>query len=177
MPFLTTAADLNDRVAHAIDARFANSSDETSTQDEATFNKGFAAQMGDIALVITLVVGSAFAAILLIVGTTMALAVRERTREIGVMKTLGFSSGRILRMVLAESLLLAFLGGGLGVAAAAGALALFEKLNGGQMMPVHMAPSVVGWSALIALGLGLVTGVAPALGAYRMRITDAFGRR
>jgi putative ABC transport system permease protein len=177
VPFLTTSADLNDKVAHAIDARFANSQDETSTQDEASFNKGFAAQLGDIALVVTLVVGAAFTAILLIVGTTMALAVRERTREVGVMKTLGFSSARILRMVLGESLLLAFLGAGLGVAAAAGLLTLMSKAGGGGGPPIAFAPVVIGWSALIALALGLVTGLAPALGAYRMRITDAFARR
>lgn len=177
VPFLTTSADRNDRVAEAIDARFANSADETSTQDEATFNKGFAAQLGDIALVITLVVGSAFAAILLIVGTTMALAVRERTREVGVMKTLGFSSARVLGLVLGESLLLAFLGAGLGVAAAAGLLKLLPQMSGGNAPPLSFAPVVIGWSALIALALGLVTGAAPALGAYRMRITDAFGRR
>jgi putative ABC transport system permease protein len=175
VPFLTTSADINDKVAQAIDARFANSADETSTQDEATFNKGFAAQLGDIALVITLVVGSAFTAILLIVGTTMALAVRERTAEVGVMKTLGFSSVRVLAMVLGESLLLAFLGAGLGVGAAAGLLAIMP--SAGNMPPISLAPSVIGWSALIALALGLITGLAPALGAYRMRITDAFSRR
>jgi putative ABC transport system permease protein len=177
VPFLTTSASLNNKVAQAIDARFANSSDETSTQDEATFNESFAAQLGDIALVVTLVVGAAFAAILLIVGTTMALAVRERTREVGVMKTLGFSSGRILRMVLGESLLLVFLGAGLGVGVATLLLPALAKGSGGQMPQISLAPMVPLWSALIALALGLVTGAAPAIGAYRMRITDAFGRR
>lgn len=177
IPFLTTTANVNERVANAIDERFANSQDETSTQDEATFNKSFAAQLGNIALVITLVVGSAFAAILLIVGTTMALAVRERTKELGVMKTLGFSSSRVLRMVLGESLLLAFVGAGLGMAAAAGLLALLSQAGGGQGPPISFAPSVLGWGALIALGLGLLTGLAPALSAYRMRIVDAFARR
>ena len=173
IPFLTTSADINDKVAQKIDARFANSHDETSTQDEATFRRGFTAQLGDIGLVVTLVAGAAFAAILLIVGTTMALAVRERTREIGVMKTLGFSSGRILFQVLGESLLLAFLGAGLGVLSADGLLSLMAANDSF----IHFAPSVVGWAALIALGLGLITGTAPALEAYRMRITDAFGRR
>lgn len=177
IPFLTTSAELNERVANAIDQRFANSQDETSTQDEATFNASFAAQLGNIALVVTLVVGSAFAAILLIVGTTMALAVRERTKEVGVMKTLGFSSGRVLRMVLGESLLLSFVGAGLGMAGAAGLLALMSQAGGGQGPPITFAPSVVGWGALIALGLGLLTGLAPALSAYRMRIVDAFARR
>jgi putative ABC transport system permease protein len=177
--FLTTSAAVNDRVAHAIDARFANSQDETSTQDAAAFNRSFAAQLGNIALVVTLVVGAAFAAILLIVGTTIALAVRERTKEIGVMKTLGFSSGRVLRMVLGESLLLSFLGAGLGTAAAAGVLYILSHLNGGGGGGggIHLQPIVMGMIAAIALALGLVTGLLPALSAYRLRIVEALGRK
>jgi putative ABC transport system permease protein len=175
--FLTASPAINDQVINAIDTRFANSADETSTNDEATFNKSFAAQLGNIALVVTLVVGSAFAAILLIVGTTMALAIKERTKEVGVMKTLGFSSPRILRMVLGESLLLSFIGAALGVGAAAGLLTLLSSASGGNGPPIHFAPSVIGWSAAIAALLGLVTGILPALGAYRMRIIDALGRK
>jgi putative ABC transport system permease protein len=177
IPFLTTSADRNDQVADAIDARFANSADETSTQDEAAFNKAFMAQLGNIGLVVTLVVGSAFVAILLIVGTTMALAVRERTKEVGVMKTLGFSSGRVLCMVLGESLLLSFLGAGLGMLAAAGLLGLISQMGGGQGPPIYFAPAVIGWGALVALALGLITGLGPALQAYKLRIIDALGRR
>jgi putative ABC transport system permease protein len=177
IPFLTTSATLNDQVSDAIDQRFANSMDETSTQDEATFNKAFAAQLGNIGLVVTLVVGAAFIAILLIVGTTMALAVRERTREVGVMKTLGFSSARVLRMVLGESLLLALLGASLGMLAAWGLLSALASAGGGQGPPINFAPIVVLWGALIALALGLITGFAPAWSAYRMKIVDAFARR
>jgi putative ABC transport system permease protein len=175
--FLTTSSRLNDQVAHAIDARFANSQDETSTQDAETFNRSFAAQLGNIALVVTLVVGAAFAAILLIVGTTMALAIRERTKEVGVMKTLGFSSGRILRMVLGESFLLSFLGGALGIAGSIGVLTLLSKVNGGNGPGIEVPPLVYGLGALIALALALVTGLPPALSAYRMNIISALGRR
>ncbi|MBI3438451.1 MAG: ABC transporter permease [Proteobacteria bacterium] len=175
--FLTTSATVNDRVAHAIDTRFANSQDETSTQDAAAFNRSFAAQLGNIALVVTLVVGAAFAAILLIVGTTMALAVRERTKEVGVLKTLGFSSGRILRMVLGESMLLSLIGATLGLLAAAGVLYILSHLNGGGGGGFHLYPSVIGISAAIAIALGLVTGILPALSAYRMNIIEALGRR
>jgi len=177
VPFLTTSATVNDQVVRAIDTRFANSADETKTQTEAAFNEAFAAQIGNIALVVTLVVSAAFAAILLIVGTTMALAVRERTKEIGVLKTLGFSSGRILRMVLGESLLLSLMGAVLGMGGAAGLLWLMAQGGAGQGFPVHFAPMVLGWGALIALGLGLVTGLPPALGAYRLHIVDALSRR
>src|SRR2546426_10372811 len=109
----------NDRIAKAIDAMFVNSTAETATDTEKAFNKAFAAQFGNIALIVILVVGAAFVTILMIVGNTMALTIRERTREIGVLKTLGFSGPRILGMVLGESVLLALLGGIPGLAIAA----------------------------------------------------------
>lgn len=177
IPFLTVSAAVNDKVANAIDQRFMNSQDETSTQDEAAFNKSFAAQLGNIALVVTLVVGAAFGAILLIVGTTMALAVRERTREVGVLKTLGFSSGRVLAMVLGESLLLSILGAGLGMLGAAGLLELVKNATAGGGPPISFAPAVLWWGVPIAIALGLVTGLGPAFGAYRLKIIDALGRR
>jgi putative ABC transport system permease protein len=177
IPFLTTSAALDNSVAHAIDARFANSADETSTQDEATFGASFAAQRGNITLVITLVVGAAFTAILLIVGTTMALAVRERTKEIGVMKTLGFSSGRVLRMVLGESLLLSLLGAVFGVLIAVTLLKIVSTRSEGAGFVISLAPLAVGAAVVVALLLGLATGLPPAVSAYRMRIVDAFARR
>ena len=94
----TNSPENNDRVAKAIDAMFANSTAETSTDTEKAFGKAFVAQFGNIALIVFLVVGAAFVTILMIVGNTMALSIRERTREIGVLKTLGFSGGRILRI-------------------------------------------------------------------------------
>ena len=119
MVLQTTSPSVNDKVAKAIDATFANSSYETATDTEKAFNKAFVAQIGNIALIVTLVVGAAFVTILMIVGNTMALTIRERTREIGVLKTLGFSGRRILGMVLGESVLLALLGGIPGLALAA----------------------------------------------------------
>ncbi len=168
---------MNNSVAQAIDGRFANSANETSTQDEKAFNESFAAQRGNIALVISLVVGAAFAAILLIVGTTMTLAVRERTKEIGVLKTLGFSSGRVLRMILGESLLLAVLGALLGILVAAGLLAGASAGTAQFGFKVGLEPTALAWSALIALAFGFVVGFAPAIGAYRLKIIDALSRR
>src|SRR5262250_2128227 len=119
MALRTASPSLNDGVIKTSDQLFANSSYETASDTEKAFNKAFVAQFGNIALIVSLVVGAAFVTILMIVGNTMALSIRERTREIGVLKTLGFSGPRILRMVLGESVLLALLGGLPGLALAA----------------------------------------------------------
>ena len=172
----TSSEAVNDRVMKAIDAMFANSPYETTTDSEKAFNKAFAAQLGNIALIVGLVVGAAFVTILMIVGNTMVMAVRERTREIGVMKTLGFSGGRILRMVLGESVLLALLGGlpGLGIA-----FLLITRLRDSLMSFVptlSLAPDIVAAAVGLMIAFGLVTGLIPALNAMRLNIVTALGR-
>lgn len=175
---LTDSPDHNDRVARAIDESFANSPFETSTVDEKTFSRAFLKQAGDLDFIITMVVAAAFAAILMIVGTTLVSAVRERTREIGVMKTLGFSSPRVLRLVLGESLLLSALGAGLGLGVAAMMLAGISKSPAAtQFGDLSMPPLVAVAGLVLAALLGLSTGLIPALSALNMRIVDALGRR
>lgn len=166
----------NDRVAKTIDAMFANSSAETSTDTEKAFGKAFAAQFGNIALIVVLVVGAAFVTILMIVGNTMALTIRERTREIGVLKTLGFSGGRILRLVLGESILLALLGGIPGlVVAALVTMALRTSLaNVAPSFAVSPDIALMGIGLMVALGV--ITGIIPALNAMRLKIAAALGR-
>jgi len=166
----------NDRVIAAIDGMFANSPFETATVTEAAFSKQFAAQIGNIALIVTLVVGAAFTTILMIVGNTMVMAIRERTREIGVLKTLGFPSPRIFRMVLGESLLLALVGGGLGLAAAAAACAALAPNLAGFAPGLHLAPETAVLGVGLLILLGLVTGLIPALNALRLNIVTALGR-
>jgi putative ABC transport system permease protein len=166
----------NDRVAKAIDAMFVNSTAETSTDTEKAFNKAFAAQFGNIALIVILVVGAAFVTILMIVGNTMALTIRERTREIGVLKTLGFTGGRILRLVLGESLLLALIGGLPGLALAALATAALRPSISNMMPGLALTPAIAAEAVALMLALGLVTGIIPALNAMRLKIATALGR-
>jgi putative ABC transport system permease protein len=172
----TTAAEHNDRVAKEIDAMFANSSAETSTDTEKAFGKAFVAQLGNIALIVFLVVGAAFVTILMIVGNTMALTIRERTREIGVLKTLGFSGPRILRLVLGESVLLALLGGLPGLAIAAMiTIALRSSLD--SIAPAFsVSPDIALQGIALMIALGLITGIIPALNAMRLKIAAALGR-
>ena len=174
----TASADLNDRVAKAIDANFANSPYETSTVDEKTFAQAFLKQAGDLNFIVTMVVAAAFAAILMIVSTTLVSAMRERTREIGVMKTLGFSSPRVLRLVLGEALLLSTMGAVLGLGVSAFVLvALSKSPTASAFGDLSMSPLVALAGLLMAITLGLVTGAIPAISALRMSIVDALNRR
>ena len=172
----TTSPDNNDRVAKAIDALFANSTAETATDTEKAFGKAFAAQLGNIALIVLLVVGAAFVTILMIVGNTMALSIRERTREIGVLKTLGFSGPRILTMVLGESVLLALLGGIPGLIAAALIAAALRSSLSGIAPAFGISPTIALQGLGLMLALGLITGIIPALNAMRLKIATALGR-
>jgi putative ABC transport system permease protein len=172
----TTSPSANDRVSKTIDQMFANSSYETSTDTERAFNKAFASQLGNIALIVELVVSAAFVTILMIVGNTMVMAVRERRQEIGVLKTLGFSGARVLRLVLGESVLLALLGGipGLGLAllvtwSVRDALASFVP-------GIAVTPGIALAALALMFGLGIAAGLVPALNAFRLRIATALGR-
>jgi len=172
----TNSPENNDRVARTIDAMFANSGAETSTDTEKAFGKAFAAQFGNIALIVFLVVGAAFVTILMIVGNTMALSIRERTREIGVLKTLGFSGPRILRMVLGESVLLALLGGLPGLAIAA-LITIALRASLANIAPAFAVSPVIALEGIaLMIALGLFTGVIPALNAMRLKIATALGR-
>jgi putative ABC transport system permease protein len=162
-----------ERVAKAIDKEFANSPYETTTETEKAFNKAFATQFGNIALVVQLIVGAAFAIILLIVGSTMATAVHERSREIALLKTLGFSKGRVLRLVLGETLLLAFIGGVPGLLIASLVLISEQDSLVGFMPGMSLDPSVFVLGLALMACLGLATGIVPALGAFRLKPAKA----
>src|SRR5262249_8713165 len=166
----------NDSIAKAIDATFANSTAETATDTEKAFNKAFAAQFGNIALIVVLVVGAAFVTILMIVGNTMALTIRERTREIGVLKTLGFTGGRILRLVLGESVLLALLGGLPGLVLAV-LVTMWLRPSVSNLLPSFaLTGDIAAEASGLMRALGLITGVVPALNAMRLQIATALGR-
>ncbi|MEP7705011.1 FtsX-like permease family protein [Paraglaciecola sp. 25GB23A] len=172
----TLDASLNEQVAKVIDSEFANSNNETDTSTEQAFNKAFIDQIGNIGLIIFGVVFMAFFTILIVVGNTMVLAIRERTNEIAVLKTLGFASSRIFKMVLVESCLLAFLGGLLGIGGA------FIIIKGASEQMARFLPNLVLGSDVLLqalaymLVLGLITGIAPAISALRLNIVTAFSR-
>lgn len=175
MAVRTASPDLNESVIKEIDAMFVNSPAETETVPEKAFNKAFIEQIGNLRLILTSVVLAAFFVILVVVGNSMALSIRERTGEIGVMKTLGFTSLRIFKMVLAESLLVALIGGVLGTLAAIGMVALAN--NAPFQLPTLVVGSALWGKALFFMVLlGLITGIVPATSALRMNIISALTR-
>ena len=159
-------------IAATIDERFANSRAETKTSTEKAFVQDFASQVGDVGAIISAILGTVLFTILLVAANAMAQAIRERTSELAVMKTVGFSDRRILALVLAESLLLAGVGGGLGLGIGALIIALGDPTGG--YLPVFLVPArdfVLGGGLVVALGLA--AGCLPALQATRLRIVEA----
>ena len=162
-------------LAHSFDEMFANSSAETKTTTEKGFVEGFAKQIGDIGSIMIAISSTVLFMFGLVAASTMAQSVRERTSELAVLKTLGFSDTSILGLVLTESLFIAFTGGLLGL----GLAWLF--VQGGDptrgMLPIFVLPAR---DVAIGVGLmavmGLVAGVMPAIAAMRLKITDALRR-
>lgn len=166
-------------VAAAIDRLFENSDSQTRTETEKAFAAGFVSMAGNLALLLNGIGLAVTFTILLVVANTMSIAVRERRKEIGVLKTLGFTSGRVMGLVVAESLLIAVIGGMLGIASSRGIMWLLthapgvkDALAGIGLSEVALQPAVAALGLAVAVVLGLAAGLVPALSAYRARITD-----
>jgi putative ABC transport system permease protein len=162
------------RIAAALDELFANSPAETKTSTEKAFVQAFANQVGNIALIVRSIIAMAFFIILLVTANTMAESVRERTSELAVLKTLGFTDGRVLALVLAESCAIACVGGLLGLGVSGILVPRIPTANLLQPLYLPKASLVVG--IMLVFGLGLVAGVFPAVRAMRLRIVDALRR-
>jgi putative ABC transport system permease protein len=162
------------QIAQALDGQFANSPAETKTTTEKAFVQAFANQVGNIALIVRSIIGMAFFIILLVTANTMAESVRERTSEVAVLKTLGFTDGRVLALVLVESCLIAGVGGFLGLGVAG---LMVPRIPTGNLLPNLFVPKAsLGVGIALVLGLGFVAGIFPALRAMRLRIVDALRR-
>jgi putative ABC transport system permease protein len=164
-------------VTRAIDANFENSDVQTKTETEATFRASFVALVGNLTGLLNSIGMAVAFTILLVTGNTMSMAVRERRTEIAVLKTLGFSSSRVMALIVVEALAIGATGGGIGVLLAqsliGGAARLpFMGFLLGNFPALSVSPFVAGVTFTIALAVGVAAGFVPALGAYRARITD-----
>lgn len=165
----------SDQLAKQLDAMFANSPAETKTATEKAFVSDFAKQIGDIGSIMIAITAVVMFFILFVAGNAMAQSIRERTNELAVLKTLGFSEGRILSLVLLESCVIAVVGGGLGLALAWVIIAQGDPTGG--MLPIfHFPVRDLALGITLVLLLGIATGLLPAFQAGRLKIVDALRR-
>ncbi|PXV59659.1 putative ABC transport system permease protein [Dyella jiangningensis] len=177
--YVTRVSDVNqaDRVAKAIDAISANSDHETRTQTEQAATANWMKQLADIGLIVGSIMGAVFFTLLLLSGNTMMQAVRERTSELAVLKTIGFSNHAVLGIVLAESVLLLLLGGVIGLAIASLIIPAISAGSGGMLnLPVVGASSWI-LGVVLMIAIGLLVGALPAIRAMRLNIVDALAGR
>ncbi len=162
-------------IAAAIDLLFENSSDQTFTESEKAFTANFVSMVGDLGAIVNGIGLAVCFTILLVTTNTMSMAVRERRTEVAVLKTLGFRSGQVMGLVVAEALLLGAMGGlfgVLGTEAAIWALNNTPRLTLVGITHVELRAPVALAGVGIAMLLGFAAGLMPAWGAYRARAAE-----
>ena len=160
-------------VAKLIDEEFSNSANETRTQTESAFAASMVKQMGNIEFLILAIGSVVFFTLLLVTGNTMAISVRERTNELAVLKAIGYSDTFVLTIVLAESLLIAAIGGAIGLWLASWLVDL-DPTSG--LLLLYLPPTAFVLGVLIALGTGMLAGMLPAWTAMRLNVVSALRR-
>lgn len=163
------------RVAKAVDEMFRNSPYQTKTDTERAFELSFLGYLGNVKMFLLVICGALTFTILLVSANTMAMSVRERVREIGIFKTLGFTRGKVLGIILAESVVIALAGGaiGLGLAEAICAVIRQGPITFVDLKALSLPPSLLLASLLFAALIGLVSCAVPAWTASRRTIVEA----
>jgi putative ABC transport system permease protein len=173
--FVVSVADprRGSEIAAAIDALFANSAYETTTQTEQVFAQSQMKQVGDINLIANSIVGAALFTLLFLTGNTMMQSVRERIPEFAVLKTLGFSDRAILALIFSEAFVLCVLAALIGLGLARIAFGPISSVLG----PLSLPPVVIEIGLGLAALLALVSGSLPAWRSTRINIVDALAGR
>jgi putative ABC transport system permease protein len=162
------------RVSSEIDDMFRNSPEQTKTESEKAFQLSFVATLGNVKAFILGICGAVVFTILLVSANTMAMSVRSRTREVALLKTLGFTRRSVLSLFVFEAVALAVLGGVLGVLGAAGLIHLMTHSSIAIGIPIDMKvtlPTMV-LCLLVAATVGFLSGYIPAYGASRINIVE-----
>lgn len=164
------------RVAKAIDDMFANSPYETKTETESAFAAGWVKQFGNIEFLVLAIGAVVFFTLLLVTGNTMAISVRERTGELAILKAIGFTDRSVLLLVLTEALVIALVGGIIGLALAIFAVPVIATALNGLLPNLLLSYTMLALGLLFALSVGAASGLLPGIGAMRMRVVDALRR-
>jgi putative ABC transport system permease protein len=164
------------RIAKAVDEMFANASPPTKSESEQQFALSFVSFLGDVRIFLLGISAAVTFTILLVSGNTMAMSVRERIKEVGVLKTLGFTNNAILGMIIGEAVTISLIGGAIGLVIAAFLAVGVGKAGAAFAAQLHnlsITPRTAAISLAIAVLLGLISSFVPAWNAARTNILDS----
>jgi len=163
------------RIIAAIDSQFRNATAQTKTESEQQYLLGFVSLLGNVKVFLIAICAAVMFTILLVSANTMAMSVRERVREVGVLKTLGFTNQTVLGMILGEALAISLIGGTLGFLLSTVLVGGVQKSPAGGFLPPisPFQPSVALTCILTACVIGLISSVVPAVSASRTPIVEA----
>jgi putative ABC transport system permease protein len=161
------------RAAHAIDDIFHSTPVPTKSESEQAFKLDFIASLGSVKVFILSICGAVVFTTLLVCANTMAMSIRERTREVAVLRTLGFTRENILKLLLSESIAISLIGGLVGVLLGTLVIKAMSRPGIGLPVAMHMTPLTALVVMLVAAVVGLVSGVIPSYRASNLGIVDA----
>jgi putative ABC transport system permease protein len=172
---LADSVDSANRIGPVVDDMFRNSPVQTKTESEKAFQLGFVSFLGNIKVFLMSIAGAVTFTILLVTANTMAMSVRERIREVGVLKTLGYTNGAVLAIILGEAAVLSFIGGLLGWLLASGLTFLMRQAPAfiAELKTLTILPPVAAALVLIAVLIGVISSFLPAWHASRTNIIDS----
>jgi putative ABC transport system permease protein len=162
------------RVLATINKTFENTSAEVRAETERAFQLGFISMLGNIKLLVTLICSAVVFTLLLVSASTMSMAIRERFRELAILKALGYRRRELFAFILSESFGLAAAGALLGVG---GAYLLFTygnipKMTNGMFPSFEVTPKIIGIGALVAAVMGIVASIMPSIAVARMSVVE-----
>jgi putative ABC transport system permease protein len=161
------------QTARAIDDMFHGSPVPTKSESEQAFKADFIAMLGSVKTFILSICGAVLFTTLLVCANTMAMSIRERTREVAVLRTLGFTRESILKLLLTESIAISVIGGLAGVTLATGIILFIARPGIGLPVSMHMTVATALVAMLVAFLVGMVSGLIPSYRASHLGIVDA----
>jgi putative ABC transport system permease protein len=143
-------------------------------ETERAFQLGFISMWGNIRLLVTLICSAVVFTLLLVTASTMSMAIRERFRELAILKAIGYRRRELFAFILAESFGLAMAGALLGVGGAYVLLTYGDmaRMTGGIFPLFEITPRIIGIGALVAAGLGIIASIMPSIAVARMSVVD-----
>jgi putative ABC transport system permease protein len=171
---LANSSDDVGKISGAVDQMFHDSPQPTKTESEKAFQLGFVAMLGNVKAFILSICGAVVFTILLVSANTMAMSIRERTREVAVLKTLGFRRETILGLFVGEAVTLALVGGILGSLGAVGLaeLAAHSTGGGGFFAAMKVTPGTMAVALSVSIFVGFISAIVPSYTASRVNIVE-----